>query len=330
MPRLMKGMFKRGESFCVRLYRGGRETWRSLGSDYEAASRELRMLRASARLMTGQVTVRQATQEWFRTYVPNARAPYGVKQTASRIRMYLEPYLGHYLLRKLGPEHLRKYRSWLDAKCRTATMVKHILSDARCMLNWAVEAGFLDRSPFPKRIMPRLQERPPDRLTDEEVEAVVRVPDPHGFVVRFALATGLRWGELVRASSSDIQNGVLVVHHTKSGKMRRVPIPKWLEPELRLRIGRLVPFASPGQFNNAVCRMSGVTRFHVHQLRHTFACRWIERGGSLAALQQILGHSTVVTTQRYARISDDLVMAEAERIEAGTVATTVASSSNRS
>jgi integrase len=61
-------------------------------------------------------------------------------------------------------------------------------------------------------------------------------------------------------------------------------------------------------------KLSGVERFHAHRLRHSFACRWIERGGSLAALQQILGHSTVVTTQRYARISDDVVAREAERI----------------
>jgi len=63
-----------------------------------------------------------------------------------------------------------------------------------------------------------------------------------------------------------------------------------------------------------VKKLTGLPKFHAHQLRHCFACDWLERGGSLAALQQILGHSTIVTTQRYARLSDVAVQADAERL----------------
>ncbi len=51
-----------------------------------------------------------------------------------------------------------------------------------------------------------------------------------------------------------------------------------------------------------------------HQLCRTFACPWIERGGSLATVQQILGHASVVTTHRHARLSDGAVRREAERL----------------
>ena len=81
-------------------------------------------------------------------------------------------------------------------------------------------------------------------------------------------------------------------------------------------MGRLVPYAvtSSSDFARIVRRQSGVDRFHPHQLLHTFACRWTEKGGNLAALQQVLGHASIETTQRYARLSDEHVRAEAARL----------------
>jgi site-specific recombinase XerD len=44
------------------------------------------------------------------------------------------------------------------------------------------------------------------------------------------------------------------------------------------------------------------------------ACQWVERGASLAALQQILGHASIETTQRHAKLTDEAMMREAQRI----------------
>lgn len=81
----------------------------------------------------------------------------------------------------------------------------------------------------------------------------------------------------------------------------------------------MVPYAvvSPGSFASAVRLQAGIEAFHVHQTRHTFACQWLERSGSLASLQQILGHASIVTTQWYARLTDEAVVREAARISGG-------------
>ncbi len=99
-------------------------------------------------------------------------------------------------------------------------------------------------------------------------------------------------------------------------KRLRVPLSLELVAELRTRVGRLAPYAvgSPGSFAAAVRRQSGIEGFRVYQMRHTFACQWLERGGSLAALQQTLGHASIETTQRYARLTDEAVMREAGRL----------------
>src|SRR5262245_26715175 len=86
--------------------------------------------------------------------------------------------------------------------------------------------------------------------------------------------------------------------------------------EVRQRVGRLVQYAvgSPGSFAGRVRKLTGIEGFHVHQMRRTFVCQWLERGGSLAALQQVLGHASIETTQRYAKLTDEAVMREASRI----------------
>lgn len=96
--------------------------------------------------------------------------------------------------------------------------------------------------------------------------------------------------------------------------MRRVPLPPDVLAECQGRVGRSSPFRDVCAFNQRVRELSGIARFHSHLCRHTFATEWREAGGSLAALQVVLGHGTITVTERYGTIGDDLVEREAQRV----------------
>lgn len=317
MPKLPKGMYRRGRSFYGRLYQGGREVRRTLGEDYEAACRTMRAMRQQGReVPLHRTPIKNIVPRWLDTAIRNGRNTKGVLDATTRARKYLLPHLGELLLERVTQNDLREFRTRLERRGASVSLVHHVLTDVRCFFRWCESSGLVQRALVPKRWLPKLPERPPDRLTEAEIEAVSSVPDPHGFVVRLALSTGLRWGELARLEATDIWDGVLLVKRSKNGKVRRVPMSGAIQAELRGRVGRLVPFQDAKTVAALVRRASGVCRFHLHQTRHTFACRYLERGGSLHALQQLLGHSSVLVTQRYARLSDEAMFAEHRRLEA--------------
>jgi len=338
VPKLPTNMIRRKgrPGYWFRGKLEGKLCQRSLGTDYKNACVELERLRSlktrersfGVEGLPSNATVSVAAFAWLRHYVPGTRNEKGQRLAEAWVKQHLIPFLGAYVLARLNSDHLQAYRLELEQtparrrkgddgkeKMLSPQTVANIMSDVRCLLLWCKDRGYIERSPFRQRLMPSIQERPPDRVSDEDAELLKAMPDPHGFVARLALGTGLRWGELCRAQASDVQRGFLVVHKTKSTKLRRVPLEPELLAEIRNRVGLLVPFSekSPGSFAKAAKSLTGMERFHVHQLRHTFACQWLEKGRSLHALQQVLGHQSVETTQRYGRLSDDAVMSELQK-----------------
>lgn len=326
MPKLPEGIFKRGPSYYYRERGGGKDRKRSLGKDFTLACMKLREIRAGRVKPFDRVTVKSATAQWLSTYVMTTRSPKNVKVTASRIKRYMDPFLGYMRADEVVPDDLRRYRLWLEKQGIGTQTVAHVLADARCCFRWCEEMGYVSRAPIPRRLLPRVQEQLPRALSIEEVEAVLRLPDPWRFVIRLGLATGLRWSEMCRAEAKHLtRDGWLTVENTKSGRARRVPLAD-TDPELcrevGRRVGKLIPYGvnSVGTFNRRVRLRTGLAKFSHHQLRHTFATCWLEHGGNIVALQDVLGHSDIKLTQRYARVTANFVRAEARRQAAGNLA----------
>jgi integrase len=176
--------------------------------------------------------------------------------------------------------------------------------------------------------MPEEDDVAPRRLDDEKIEAILAAcPDEHRLTVELALATGLRWSELMRLTWSQVvwsPKPKLLVEGTKgrrkAHKRRIVP----LDPEITMKLQEARTRATSlmvienQPWNSWVIRRSikaktGIA-FRFHDLRHTFAARYIEDRGSLAMLQEILGHSSLKMVMRYAKPTENAVQEDADRV----------------
>jgi integrase/recombinase XerD len=147
-------------------------------------------------------------------------------------------------------------------------------------------------------------------------------------VVTVALETGLRKGELLGLEWDrvDLSRGVLRLEVTKSGKRREVPMRQAVYTTLaglpEPHEGRVWRTGSVRKaFENAVTGVK-LEDFHFHDLRHTFASTYVMRGGSLPALQQILGHATLAMTMRYSHLSPRHLRDEMEKTDTATAVPT--------
>lgn len=121
------------------------------------------------------------------------------------------------------------------------------------------------------------------------------------------LSTGARWSEAKLLVLSDLSNGMVHFHNTKSKRSRSVPVDDDLYT-------RLVDRLTKGAFNDAYSTFtrrlyeSGINLpegQRTHVLRHTFASHYMMNGGNILALQKILGHSSLNMTMKYAHLAPD-------------------------
>ncbi len=338
--RRPRNIVKRGGWYYARVLVGGRLYRRALGTrNLETAKDclpavldaiELEYREAS---LPKAATVSTFALRWMEEWVRQRRNPKCVKTAQQRLRDHIEPVIGQIELCRLTYADLRALRVRLDGTMEPRT-VHHTLSDVRCLLRYAVDAGELTSIPWRRDLMPRIPEQAPRRLSDAQMERIFQYACPkQTFCIQLAVETGLRWGELHTLQWRHVveyPRPHLVLEGTKSGKVRRVPLSAGAVEAIEgLRKMTSSVFVSPYRAVNPCCiaygirdRMPKEIRFHWHwhQLRHTFASRYLEYGGSLAALQRMLGHSTSRMTERYASISDESLFADLERTQAARAA----------
>lgn len=215
-----------------------------------------------------------------------------------------------------------------------ATINRRIALLRKC-LNHAVEMEELDANRMAgTKLLKEATPRKPSLSTDEEARLLEALKTPwHRLMVKLALATGAREGELLslRWRQVRFEEGVIQIPTSKSGKPRKIPLHKGILEELRtLRStdGALVMgeadgrphskhsvgqwFARAAEKAKLTVSLGGdrpgkdgsieperVSRFRFHDLRHVAAQRLVAAGVSSLVLADILGHADLKTTRRY-------------------------------
>ncbi len=175
----------------------------------------------------------------------------------------------------------------------------------------------------------RLEKEPQGRLrwlTEDEIKKLLdacsksRNRDLRA-AVTVAINTGLRRSELLGLTwdRADLSRGVIRLEVTKSGKRREVPLNAQsyaalvsLGPKESGRVFRKQSLRKA--YENAVSNAK-LEDVNFHTLRHTFASWAVMRGVSLKELQELLGHSSLAMTMRYAHLAPERLRSAVTRLE---------------
>lgn len=227
---------------------------------------------------------------------------------------------------------LRDYVFFLKDSGLEATSIRRAISSIRCYFAFLLAEGVIVSDPSERLEAPRVWRRLPIVLSREEAQRLLEAPDERDplywrdrAVLEFLYATGVRVSELVgiRLADLDLDAGLCLVFG-KGSKERMVPLGRHARAALLRYLDDVRPAIERGEGRGALflnARGRPLTRMGVwtivrkharraalekrispHTLRHTFATHLLEGGADLVAVQELLGHADISTTQIYTHL----------------------------
>jgi site-specific recombinase XerD len=230
---------------------------------------------------------------------------------------------------------LRRYLAHLHTRGYARRTMARKASSLRRYFDWLCRTGALTANPATNLAVPKASGRLPRVLRDDEVAVLFDEPDParavdpalrarDDAVLELLYGSGLRVGELCSLQVDDVDLAASVVRvWGKGSKQRQVPMsaPSVAAVDVWLRVGRstLSGPDSPAHalfLNRRGRRLTprdarrildrrAASPTHPHALRHTFATHLLDGGADLRAVQELLGHADLSTTQHYTHVSKE-------------------------
>lgn len=261
----------------------------------------------------------------------NRHKPSGIAATEMIVRVHLVPTLGSRRLDAIGNEEVQRLKLALSRKAPKT--VNNVLTVLSVLLKKGVEWGVIERMPCSIKLVSA--PKPAMSFYDFEeyarlLKAAQGVDWRAELLVLLGGEAGLRSGEMVALEwrDVDVNKGLLCVERSawkgqvaapKGGRLRHVPLTRRLAAALRQHRhvrGPRVMYQDDGKpltekvVQNLVTRAARRARVvgnGPHILRHTFCSHLAMRGAGARAIQELAGHRSLTTTQRYMHLSSAAV-----------------------
>ncbi len=243
-------------------------------------------------------------------------------------------------IQEIGSDDIRAYLHWLDRKGEQPSSLARKLACLRSFCRFLVREGILAANPAEALRSPKLPRVLPRVLSKDDAGALMEFPSGSSArslrdraLLETLYSTGARVSEAVGMNVGDLNATDGLVHlRGKGGKERVVPIGDVALEAIRAYRGSLKRSSEDRRaplFVNArggrltarsVARI--VVRYSSrlpdgpvspHALRHSYATHLLDEGADLRSIQELLGHASLSTTQRYTHLAADQLMSVYDR-----------------
>jgi len=239
---------------------------------------------------------------------------------------HLNTFFNDKKLSEITVENIDEYKEHRLEFVKPATVIRE-LGVLRHLFNFAEKRNkFFSKNPVSKAGLIKVNNQQERILNYEEEQRLLSNCNYYmKNIIICALNTGMRKSEIIslKWSNVDLKNNIITLEHTntKSKKSRKIPINSvmrklFLELKIQREGNEFVflnsdrkPYTRQDSLNSAYYKAlekANIQGLRFHDLRHTCATRMIENGANIVAVKEILGHSSLDMTMRYAHPEDSL------------------------
>ncbi|MDD3295962.1 MAG: tyrosine recombinase XerC [Candidatus Omnitrophica bacterium] len=224
---------------------------------------------------------------------------------------------------------LRKFLSVLNEEQIKKRTVSRKISTFKSFFKFLMRESIIKSNPAASLLYPRMEKPLPKFLTENEVKKILDMPTGEGLlqlrdkaIMEFLYSTGARVSEMVslKAEEVDLIGGIVKVKG-KGRKERLLPlgepailsIKRYLDKRndtnralfINKRGGALTDRGVRNIIDKYISKTALLLKASPHTFRHSFATHLLNRGADLRSVQELLGHSSIATTQVYTHLTID-------------------------